>query len=166
MRAPPAAKRTRAALRTCERFTFTAIAPLDVTWPLFGADREQAWASDWHPMFIWPANAMDQEGMVFKVAKGKKTAVWVNTAFDRGLGRIQYVYFLPGVVVATITLQLTPLAESTHVAVTYVRTALDATANARVREMAEQDRVAGREWELQINTYLSAQSPSRVSYTG
>ena len=141
-------------LHTCERFAFTAHAPFDVIWPLFGADGERLWSPDWNPVFVWPLNAIDQEGMVFKVPRGDKTAVWVNTAFDRAAHRIQYVYVLPDVVVTVIALQLTPIAESTHVAVTYSRTALEAAANDLVSEMADQDRAAGREWDLQINTYL------------
>jgi hypothetical protein len=158
MNAPTAAAAVAASshgpLHTCEQFAFTADAPFDVAWPLFGADKERAWAPDWHPVFVWPVNAIDQEGMVFKVSHGDKTAVWVNTAFDRAAGRIQYVYVLPDVVATVVTVQLAPLAQSTRVAVTYSRTALEEAANERVREMATRDRVAGREWDLQINTYL------------
>lgn len=143
-----------APLHTCEHFAFTAHAPLDVTWPLFGADQERVWAPDWNPVFVWPANPFDQEGMVFKVARGDKTAVWVNTALDCAAKRIQYVYVLPDVVATVITLQLAPLGQATRVAVTYSRTALEVAANDLVREMADQDRGAGREWDLQINTYL------------
>jgi hypothetical protein len=107
---------TGAPLHTCEQFAFTAHAPLHVTWPLFGADRERVWAPDWNPVFVWPVNPIDQEGMVFKVLRGDKTAVWVNTAFDRAANLIQYVYMLPDVLVTVITLQLAPIAQSTRVA--------------------------------------------------
>jgi hypothetical protein len=99
-------------------------------------------------------NAVDQEGMVFKVPHGDKTAVWVNTALDPAANRIQYAYVLPDVVVTVINVQLAPIAQSTHIAVTYSRTALEPAANDLVREMADRDRTAGREWDLQINTYL------------
>jgi hypothetical protein len=154
MNALTPAKAVCEALHTCEHFAFTAEAPLNVAWPLFGADKERAWAPGWNPLFIWPAKAQDQEGMVFTVAQRNKTAVWVNTGFDRAAGRIQYVYVLPEVVVTVITLQLTPLDQTTRVAVTYARTALDQAANDVVREMADGDRAAGPEWQLQINTYL------------
>jgi hypothetical protein len=154
MSAAPMPKPTHAALHTCEHFAFTADAPLDIAWPLFGADKERAWAPGWHPKFVWPANAMDQEGMVFKVAQGGKTAVWVNTAFDRPARHIQYVCVLPEVMVTVVTLRLASLDHSTRIAVTYARTALDKAANDAVKAMAERDRAAGREWEEQINTYL------------
>ena len=149
-----AASANTAPLHTCEQFAFTANAPLDVTWPLFGADKERAWAPGWDPVFVWPTTPIDQAGMVFKVTHGDKTALWVNTALDRTANRIQYVYVLPDVVITVITLQLAALAQATHVAVTYTRTALEVAANELVREMAVRDRAAGQEWELQINTYL------------
>jgi hypothetical protein len=54
----------------------------------------------------------------------------------------------------TITLRVKPDGERTHVEVEYDRTALTPDADARVREMASQDRVSGPEWETQINQSL------------
>jgi hypothetical protein len=132
-----------------------ANAPFEIAWPLFGADKERAWAADWEPIFLWPQKAFDQEGMVFTVRQGEKNAVWVNTAFDPIGRRIQYVYVIPQVVVTVITLELMPDGHCTAVGVVYERTALAAAANDIVRDMAARDRVAGAEWSRQINAYLS-----------
>lgn len=145
---------SRAAVHTCEQFEFVVDAPLDVAWPLFGADAERAWAPDWDPTFIWPATATDAEGMVFKVVQGDHTAVWVNTALDRAANRIQYVYVIPDFVVTVITLNLRPTDPATHVAVTYARTALADAAGRVVMQMAERDKMAGPEWAEQINNHL------------
>jgi hypothetical protein len=145
---------SRAAVHTCEQFEFVVDAPLDVAWPLFGADAERAWAPDWDPTFIWPAIATDEEGMVFKVVQGDHTAVWVNTALDRAANRIQYVYVIPDVVVTLITLKLRPKDPATHVAVTYERTALADAAGRVVMQMAGRDKMAGPEWAEQINNHL------------
>ncbi len=67
--------------------------------------------------------------MVFRVRHGDKSAVWVNTAFDRTARRIQYVYVIPDVVVTVITLELMPDRGSTNVDVVYERTALAEAAN-------------------------------------
>jgi hypothetical protein len=149
-----AATSPRAAVHTREQFEFIADAPLDVAWPLFGADAERAWAPDWHPTFIWPAPATDEEGMVFTVVQGDHTAVWVNTVLDRVANRIQYVYVIPDLVVTVITLKLRPTGPATHVAVTYERTALADAARDAVSQMAGRDKVAGPEWALQINNHL------------
>ncbi len=145
---------TAAPLHTREHFSLTANAPFDIAWPLFGADRERVWAPDWEPVFLWPKKPFDQEGMVFKVPHGERTAIWVNTAFDRVTRRIQYVYVIPDVVVTVITLALVPARESTNIDVLYERTSLAAAANDIVRDMAARDHLAGKEWSRQINTHL------------
>ena len=122
-----------ALLHTREQFSLAANAPFEIAWPLFGADKERAWAPDWQPIFLWPENAFDQEGMVFKVAHEDKSAIWVNTAFDRTAGRIQYVYVIPDVVVTVITLKLTARGGSTTIDVLYERTALVHAANDMVK---------------------------------
>jgi hypothetical protein len=148
------ATRLQGTVHTREQFDFMVSAPINVALPLFGADGERAWAPDWHPVFIWPAPAADIAGMVFKVAHGDQTAVWVNTVFDGTANRIQYVYVLPEVVVTVITLQLRPTGASTQVEVTYERTALADAASDAVSQMAERDRAAGPEWSRQIDRHL------------
>jgi len=143
-------------LHVHNEFAFVANAPIDVAAPLFGAEKERVWAPGWDPEFVWPANAIDQEGMVFTRAHGEKTAVWVNTSFDLSSNRIQYVYFVPGTLVTVITIKLAPVRNATRVTVAYDRTALDVSANGLVQEMAERDADAGPEWEGQINGYLKA----------
>lgn len=145
------------ALHTHERFDFIANAELEITWPLFGADRERVWAPGWRPAFVWPEQPLDLQGMVFKVRYADATAVWVNTLLDRGAGRIQYVYVIPEVLVTLITLDLKARGSSTHVDVLYERTALNPVANDRVSALAANDRIAGAEWSRQINAYLHAQ---------
>jgi hypothetical protein len=144
------------ALHTREQFSFVAHAPFDVAWPLFGADGEKAWAPGWDPDFLWPADAGDQEGMVFRIRHGLGVAVWINTSFDRQTGRIQYVYVIPEVVATVISLQLSSLGEATQVAVTYERTALSDEAVQQVSTLAEQDKAAGTEWSRQIDGCLRA----------
>jgi hypothetical protein len=143
------------ALHTREQFSLVVNAPFEIAWPLFGADRERAWAPDWDPVFLWPDKAFDQEGMVFTVRHGRKNAVWVNTAFDRIGRRIQYVYVIPELVVTVITLTLTPQSGTTAVEVLYERTAITDAASETVRGMALRDRTAGAEWSRQINQHLS-----------
>jgi hypothetical protein len=145
---------TEALLHTREQFALIANAPFEIVWPLFGAHQERLWAPDWDPIFVWPERPFDQEGMVFKVSHEDKSAVWVNTAFDRTARRIQYVYVICEVLVTVITLKLTPAGYATNVEVIYERTALSAAASDFVQEMAARDRAAGQEWAQQINAHL------------
>jgi hypothetical protein len=142
-------------VHTHEIFEFVANAEIDTVFPLFGGDKERLWAPDWAPTFVWPAKAVDQQGMIFKVGHGDRTGIWVNTLFDRPAKAVQYVYVIPDIVVTVISLKLIPGTASTAVSVSYDRTALTAAANDLVNEMAAQDRSAGPEWGRQINDYLS-----------
>jgi hypothetical protein len=156
VRATHAASRSRGApAHTVARFEFTVRAPMGQVAPLFGADRERAWAPGWNPAFVFPATPSDVRGMVFQVAHGGMNAVWVNTDFDPEAGRVQYAYVIPDALVTLITIRLTPQGDTTHVAVEYQRTALRDEAHADVQRLAERDRRSGPEWEEQINEYLA-----------
>ena len=94
--------------------------------------------------------------MVFTVAHGDYTAVWVSTLFEPRAGHCQYVYVIPDVVVSVIALQWNPQGADTHVTVKYDRTALSAAANPIVHAMAEHDAKAGPEWQEQLQNYLKS----------
>jgi hypothetical protein len=145
-------------IHTHERFTFVANAPLKDVFPLFGADRERAWAPEWNPNFLWPSPAIDQPGMVFQTKRGDRLVTWVNTLFDPAARRVQYVYVLPEIVATLITIELHPMDAATRVVVTYERTALSVESNVLVAEMALEDRAAGTEWRNQIDRCLSKTS--------
>ena len=143
-------------VHTHEHFECCVDAPLESAWPLFGAERERDWAPDWHPRFVWPPVANDQQGMVFEIGDGDETAIWVNTSLDPAANRIQYVYVIPNIVVTVITLTLRPSGSSTHVEVSYDRTSLAEAANERVKHLAARDKLAGPQWSTQINQYLGS----------
>ena len=154
---PSSAQSTTALAHTDRTFEFIAFAPMPRVAPLFGAERERDWSPGWSPVFVWPDSPADREGMVFSVAHGHKTSVWVNTRYDPEHGRFQYVYVVPDVMATLLTLTLTPREAHTIVRVRYERTALSADASSIVQEMAQHDDVAAPEWEHQINAYLGAQ---------
>jgi hypothetical protein len=156
----------QACLHTHTQFAFVASAPLQTAWPLFGAQQERDWAPGWDPEFVWPPQAVDQEGMVFRIRHGAKTAVWVNTSMDLAARRIQYVYVLADTLVTVITLHLSARQEGTHVAVTYDRTALDPSANDQVRDMATRDAAAGPDWRRQIDDHLANRARLAGSISG
>ena len=141
---------------THTEFEFTANARLEQVAPLFGANEERKWSPDWNPQFVYPQPAKDQPGMVFKVAHGQFSSVWVNTAFDLAGGHIQYAYVLNDAMVTLIDIHLARLhGHATAVAVSYERTALVPEANEHVQQFAQKDAQAGKEWEQQINGYLA-----------
>jgi hypothetical protein len=146
---------TGALAHTRRTFEFNVQLPMDAAGPLFGAYMERRWAPDWKPTFLWPAIANDQQGMVFTVAHGSQTVVWIAPSYDIATGVFQYVYVIPDVMVTLITLKLLPQGRATRVAVEYERTALNPAAANIVSKMADQDSTSGPEWEKQISEYLA-----------
>jgi hypothetical protein len=140
-------------------FQFVVQAPFSQAAPLFGPQGERCWAGQqWNPEFLHPKSGEDVEGAVFTVQHGPHKSVWVNTVFDLAAGRMQYVAFIPDVVVSTVDVRLKALnASATSVAVTYVRTALDGTLNDDVEAMGKKDRESGPEWQRDIESCLKRQ---------
>lgn len=141
-------------VHTEEKFVFTARAPMEQVAPLFGANKERAWAPGWVPDFVYPSPAADVQGMVFTVPHDQLQSAWVNTVFDLQKGHIQYTYVIPEHLVTVITVSLQRQGQQTGVEVHYDRTSLTAGGDEHVRTMAQHDRDSGPEWERQINEYL------------
>jgi hypothetical protein len=140
-------------------FQFAVHASMSRAAPLFGPEGERCWAGPhWNPQFLYPQPAKDIEGAVFTVQHGPHTAVWVTTLFDPQAGRMQYVAFVPGVLVPLVDVRLTVLDPSnTSVEVTYARTALSPEANDNVQAMGQSDRESGPHWQQAIESCLAGQ---------
>ncbi len=139
-------------------FQFVLDAPVSTAAPLFGPEGERAWAgAHWKPIFLYPEAAQNTEGAVFTIQHGASTSIWVNTMFDVAAGRMQYVYFLPDVLVTTVDVHLTALnVDKTKVAVNYQRTALRASANDEVFRLGKSDLENGPHWKEAIEVFLKA----------
>ena len=141
---------------TRNEFGFTVDAPFEQVVPLFGANAERKWAHDWNPQFVYPNPARDQQGMVFTVAHGQYSSVWVNTALDLTAGHVQYTYVLNDAMATLIDIHATrQSAQRTLVTVVYERTALLPEANEHVQHFAKGDENAGKEWGDQMNAYFA-----------
>jgi hypothetical protein len=138
------------------QFSFTVDAPFEQVVPLFGANEERKWADGWNPQFVYPNPARDQQGMVFKVAHGSSSSVWVNTALDFAAGHVQYAHVLNDAMATLIDIHATRLGpQRTGVTVVYERTALIPEANEHLQHFAKGDASAGKEWEDAINAYFA-----------
>jgi hypothetical protein len=143
-------------------FSFELDASKHDAFPLFGASGERLWGTNssghaWDPQFLWPVPEQDTEGEVFLITHGHHghTATWINTAFDEATGHVQYVYFLPSVMVTRIDIHLAEAAPgTTQVDVVYEQTALDTSANERIMETPRSRAKMAKEWKEQISTAL------------
>jgi hypothetical protein len=141
---------------TRNEFNFTAHAPYERVFPLFGALEEKKWAEGWDPQFVYPSPARDQQGMVFTVERAGMTSVWTNAALDEAAGHVQYVYILNDAMVTLVDIHLAKAgATETRVSVVYERTALKPEANEHVTHYAKGDAKSGPGWEQAINGYLA-----------
>lgn len=132
-------------------FRFDAAASLADLAPLFGPVAERAWAGpEWDPRFLYPAAAADVEGCVFTLHRRGRQETWVNTLFDLASGRMQYVAFVPGVMVTTVSVALTAQPPRTRVQVTYQRTALAPEFNLEVEAAGKSDAASGPEWQAAV----------------
>jgi hypothetical protein len=148
---------TETPLHTRTEFNFTVDAPFEQVVPLFGADEERKWAHDWNPQFVHPSSPRDQPGMVFTVAHGHNTSVWINSALDLVAGHIQYAYVLNDAMATLIDIHATREGvNKTAVTVVYERTALMPEANEHVQHFAKGDAGAGKEWGDAMNAYFAA----------
>ena len=143
--------------RQTTSFDLVVHLPLAQTMPLFGPEGERAWAGGhWNPEFIYPQPAYDQQGAVFSIHHGPYTATWVCTAFNLEARHIQYVYFVPELMVTTIDLHFKPVdGNKTAVNVVYARTAIASEGNAHVAAMSDADKNASVEWQQAIDEYLA-----------
>ena len=143
-------------VHTRTEFNFTVDTPFEKVVPLFGAHEERKWAADWNPQFVYPSPARDQQGMVFKVAHGQHSSVWINTALDLTAGHIQYAYVMNDAMATLIDIHATRQgAQKTAVTVVYDRTALIPEANEHVQHFAKGDEGAGKEWGDAMNAYFA-----------
>ena len=151
-----ASSQDRTPVQVRSSFHFELSVPLARAAPLFGPEGERCWAGEqWNPEFVYPQPGRDIEGAVFTIQHGTHKSVWVNTLFDLAAGRMQYVSFIPDVLVSTIEVRLTALnPTSTRVDVTYIRTALSADANDHVQVLAANSGTSGKEWKKAIQECL------------
>jgi hypothetical protein len=148
----PAAK----LVHTRTEFSFTVDAPFEQVVPLFGAHEERKWAEGWDPQFVYPTPARDQQGMVFRVAHGQQSSVWINMALDLAAGHVQYAHVLNDVMATLIDIHASRQGpQKTAVTVVYERTALVSEANEHVQHSAKGDENAGKEWGDAINAYFA-----------
>jgi hypothetical protein len=152
-------------MHTETAFSLVVQLPYAEAVPLFGLEGERAWAGKhWDPQFIYPKPARDVEGAVFTVKHGAFSAVWVNAVFNLEARHLQYVYFIPDLMVTTINVRFKPLDEATtQVNVVYARTALTPDGNEHVFAMTEGDKSAGKDWQQAIDRYLASRKTAGVS---
>jgi hypothetical protein len=117
---------------------------------LFTAVGERSWVAGWEPRF--PTSTTDDAapGTVFETGS---TTIWVVVDAARP-ERIRYARVTPGDSAGTVAVVLAPAEVGSTVTVTYDMTALSATGDQRLAELAAGYAAFLRTWEDEIATFL------------
>ena len=145
-------------------YTQRIAAPASVVFPLMGPSGERKWAGPtWSPDFLFPRDARDQAGAVFRTSHGGRETIWTLTVFDEKTLRVEYVQVSPGHHVAQLAVQLAPDGDArTRAEITYTWTGLSATGNAFIeRHRGAHFDESMSVWEKELNDYLSAAASKR-----
>jgi len=124
--------------------------------PLHGPIEEAKWAAGWDPQMIHCAQGSTAAGSIFITRHNGAETVWVNTAWDPGAGRVEYVHMTPNRDVTEIRIRVSgPQAGPTRVEVTYTWTGLSEAGNNFVETHTE-DRFRQwmGDWEEELAYYL------------
>lgn len=130
--------------------------PLAEAFAFFTPEGERAWAGNWDPRYLHPADGTMQPGLVFTTGSGEETTIWTVLRHDPAAGLVEYMRTTPASRTGTVLVQCTPLgAERTRVLVAYTLTALTEAGNRTLRELDEaRFRAFIESWEAEIARLL------------
>ena len=99
--------------------------PVEVAFPLFTPKGEEAWAPDWAPEYLHPADGETREGMVFRTFHGGETTLWGCVDYRPAEHRVRYARVSPDTRFAFVDVACRAIGpERTEVEVGYAQTAL------------------------------------------
>ncbi len=135
---------------------FTAF--IEQVFPLFTPVKEKLWLTHWEFAPIYHETpSLEESGAVFITQHGNQPEeFWVMADYDPQQHRVQYVRFLPELMVTTIQIECVQLGDQTRVSVTYTRTGLSEAGNAKLISFtAESYREQMAFWQRAIQYYLT-----------
>jgi hypothetical protein len=142
-------------MRVTRSASFDLGAPMDDVFPLFGPERERDWAWGWQPEPVDPPQINAEEGAVFKTTHNGDETVWVISRYDPANGRVEYVTFRHDDRLGQISIQVSAMANGSHVEVTYAFTALSEKGERHIAHFTEDyyRKMIG-DWQRAISHFL------------
>ena len=106
-------------------------APPGRVFPLFEPLGEKAWAADWDPQMLYPADGAAEAGAVFTTGHAPAgESIWTMTVYDPATFHLAYLRVTPGAQVAFIEIQCADADNgTTRATVSYTLTGLSAAGN-------------------------------------
>jgi len=156
------------ALRRVNRGGFRVDAPIEVVFPLFGAEAEARWAPGWQPEWVYPdaaraRSAPPERGWVFRTDPGTpEERTWYVESYSEATHEVTYLVVWPRMMLYRIEVKSRPRDGGTFTSVEYDFCGLSPEGNRLVeRRTADPGDFAHEmtEWADQITTHLGTARP-------
>ena len=129
----------------------------ETVFPLLCPVREEEWAPGWVGRVIFAESGLAEEDGVFaSVAPDRDDTVWYVTRRDASRHELEFVFFMPGLQVSRLNINVTPVSETRSTLwIRYIRTGISERGNESVREAETRFPAMVSEWKESLNHFVS-----------
>ena len=140
------------------RHVITLAGPLERVFPLFTPRGEIDWVPDWSPQFLYPADGVPVEGMVFRTGAGEEVTLWACADWQPAAHRVRYARVTPASRFGFVEVTCGALDPArTQASVAYAFTALSEVGEAYLESLTAEAFVSMIEgWRESIDAFLGA----------
>ncbi|MCG8581989.1 MAG: hypothetical protein MI866_18830 [Bacteroidales bacterium] len=124
--------------------------------PLYCPVRELDWCENWDPKAVYSNSGLVEKDCVFITSHGNDDVVWIVSDYDVENGHVVMYYYVPGVLVTKLEIQLEALTEKQSKAVlTYSKTAISDIGKTALESFTKKEYdLMMDSWEKAMNHYL------------
>ena len=142
--------------RVTRTYTQQLVAEPSKVFPLLCPVREADWIEDWDPVIVLSQSGLAELDCVFVTEASPSNAIWYITKHEPDSGFVEMIKITPTVSACKLSIQLRAVEAGSEAIVTYSHTSLGPEGDIVVAAFTEEYyRQFMREWEAQINHYLS-----------
>jgi hypothetical protein len=142
--------------RVTRTYTQQLVAEPSKVFPLLCPVREADWIEGWDPVVVLSQSGLAELDCVFLTEASPSNAIWYITRHEPDSGFVEMIKITPTVSACKLSIQLRAVKAGSEAIVTYSHTSLGPEGDAVVAAFTEEYyRQFMREWEAQINHYLS-----------
>ena len=142
--------------RVTRTYTQQLVAEPSEVFPLLCPVLEANWIHDWDPRLVLSQSGVAETDCVFVTEASPSEAIWYITKHEPDSGVVEMIKITPQVTAVKLTVRLHAAEAGSEAVVTYTLTSLGQEGDAVVASFTEAYyEEFMREWEAQINHYLS-----------
>lgn len=148
--------------RVSHSYTQTLNAPADKIFPLLCPVMETKWVNGWNPVDVFTQSGHAERDCIFV---NPDNSVWVITGYQPENHYIEFIKFVPGVVVGRIEIQLSEKKSGESLAdITYGYTAIGSKGKDFLRGFSGEYFVSFMQtWEAELNHFLKTGTKKTAS---